>query len=137
MAVEDLGWRVVGITPEALELLASVGFRKSQLPRRLCRGHIVDRVQTARILFDRANPIVEEEFFEVFLRNDRTIIMLSEQNRGKGRLPKYLPFENDNALLFPNGALIAWKHRKPEVEFLASLYAEYRDGHIAPIDCGP
>ena len=43
MGVENYGWRVVGITREALDLLASSNFDKGKLPRRLCRGHITDR----------------------------------------------------------------------------------------------
>ena len=40
MGIENYGWQVVGITREALELLATENFDKNKLPRRLCRGHI-------------------------------------------------------------------------------------------------
>src|SRR5438552_2981048 len=76
MGIENYGWRVVGITREALDLLATVDFNKNKLPRSLCRGHIVDRIETARSLFTREEPMSLEDFFDTFLHNDRTVIML-------------------------------------------------------------
>ena len=84
MGIEDYGWRVVGITREALDLLASADFNKNKLPRQLCRGHIVDRIATTRMLFEREAPLGLEEFFEVFLHNDRTVIMLNMQGHTPG-----------------------------------------------------
>ena len=121
MGIENCGWRVVGITPEALELLESVEYRKEKLPRRLCRGHLVDRAQTSRALFDRLSPLPLNEFFELFLENDRTVIMLAEQNKHTKALPSFIQFENQDGELFPNGSLMAWKHRKNERDFLRSL----------------
>ena len=121
MGIEDCGWCVIGITPEALGLLESVEYRKEKLPRRLCRGHLIDRAQTSRALFDRLQPLPLDEFFELFLKNDRTVIMLAEQNRHNKGLPSYIPFENQNGELFPNGSLMAWKHRKRERDFLRGL----------------
>lgn len=122
MGVENHGWRVVGITKEALDLLASENFRKKNLPRRLCRGHVVDRVQTTRLLFDRDQPATLNDFFDRFLENDATVIMLSEQNMTR-TFPNYIPIENPDGELFPNGSLMGWKHRKKEREFLMQLYA--------------
>lgn len=122
MGVENHGWRVIGITSEALDLLASEDFRKHNLPRRLCRGHVVDRVQTTRLLFDRDQPVSLNDFFDRFLENDATVIMLNEQNKGR-TFPDYIPIENPDGELFPNGSLMGWKHRKKEREFLMQLYA--------------
>jgi hypothetical protein len=123
MGVEDYGWRVVGITREALELLATTDFNKNKLPRQLCRGHIIDRIETARQLFEREAPIGLEEFFEVFLNADRTVIMLNKQNDHTKPFPEYIKIDNPDAELFPNGALMSWKHRKKEREFLRQLHA--------------
>lgn len=124
MGIENCGWRVVGITSEALDLLATVDFRKDKLPRRLCRGHIVDRVQTTRLLFGRGAPTGLDAFFENFLHNDRTVIMLNEQNRRVEPFPPFIEIDNPNGELFPNGALISWKHRQTERDYLRGLYAE-------------
>ena len=63
--------------------------------RRLQRGHITDRVETARQLFSGDKP-----------------------------LPKYIAIDNPGAQLFPCGSLIGWQHRKAEVDFLRQLFKE-------------
>lgn len=122
MGIEDFGWRVVGITREALDLLATDNFDKNKLPRRLCRGHIIDRIQTSRLLFDREAPMPLDDFFDTFLQNDRTVIMLNEQNRTLP-FPQFIEIDNPDAELFPNGALMSWKHRKQEREYLRQLHS--------------
>ena len=114
MGIEDHGWRVIGITPEALQLLASVGFRKDKLPRQLCRGHVVDRIRTTKLLFEREEPVHLSEFFERFLENDTTVIMLTDQNKKGQEFPIFIPIENAGGELFSNGSLMGWKHRKKE-----------------------
>ena len=121
MGIENLGWRVVGITREALELLATADFRKDKLPRRLCRGHIVDRIQTTRLLFGRGEPMSLDEFFDRFLQNDRTVIMLTEQNRAE-QFPTFIDIDNPDGTLFCNGSLMSWKHRKMECDYLRSVH---------------
>ena len=127
MGVENYGWRVVGITREALDLLASSNFDKGKLPRRLCRGHITDRIQTTRLLFDREEPMPLDLYFETFLQNDCTVIMLNEQNHTKP-FPDYIEIDNSSAELFPNGALMSWKHRHRERDFLRGLHSSL-SGH--------
>lgn len=124
MGIENYGWQVVGITREALELLATENFDKNKLPRRLCRGHIIDRVQTTKLLFEGDTPMQLDSFFDVFLKNDRTVIMLNEQNSRTASFPKFIEINNPNSELFPNGSLMSWKHRKKEREFLRQLHSE-------------
>lgn len=124
MGVEDYGWRVVGITREALDLLATADFNKNKLPRQLCRGHIIDRIVTTRLLFERKAPMGIDEFFEAFLNADRTVIMLNKQNDHTKQFPDYIKIDNPDAALFPNGSLMSWKHRKKEREFLRQLHSE-------------
>jgi hypothetical protein len=126
MALENVGWRVVGITPEALKLLASVDFRKEALPRKLCRGHIVDRIQTTRKLFNRKQPVSERGFFQIFLASDRTVIMLAEQNQHGSAFPNFIEVDNPDGTLFPNGGLMAWKHQKKERDFLMALAKHHK-----------
>lgn len=123
MGIENYGWRVVGITREALDLLATADFNKNKLPRQLCRGHIIDRIDTTRLLFEREEPIGLEEFFKVFLNADRTVIMLNKQNDHTNPFPDYIKIDNPDAMLFPNGSLMSWKHRKKEREYLRQLHA--------------
>lgn len=122
MGIEDYGWRVVGITREALDLLAAGDFNKNKFPRQLCRGHIIDRIDTTRLLFERENPMGLEEFFKAFLNADRTVIMLNKQNHIKP-FPDYIEIDNPDATLFPNGSLMSWKHRMREREYLRKLHA--------------
>lgn len=126
MGIENYGWRVIGVTREALDLLATVDFNKNKLPRRLCRGHIVDRIQTTRLLFDREKPMSLENFFDTFLQNDRTVIMLNQQNDHTKPFPAFIEIDNPDAVLFPNGSLMSWKHRKKEREYLRRLHSGYR-----------
>ncbi len=127
MGLEDHGWRVVGITPEALDRLAEVDFDKRKLPRELCRGHLVDRRHTVQVLFDRKRPLSLPYFFRTFLKNDDTVIMLASQNPSRGhKFPHYIEFENPECGLFPNGSLMAWKHRSQERDFLRKLHEKRR-----------
>jgi hypothetical protein len=123
MGIEDHGWRVVGITREALDLLATADFNKNKFPRQLCRGHIIDRIETTRLLFEREEPMDLEEFFKAFLNADRTVIMLNKQNDHTKPFPDYIEIDNPDATLFPNGSLMSWKHRKKEREYLRKLHA--------------
>ncbi len=122
MGIEDFGWRVTGITPEALNLLAENNFEIRRLPRLLCRGHKIARNETTRRLFDRDTQVSLEEFFMTFLENDQTVIMLNTQNINGATFPEYIEIENPNAELFPNHGLIGWKHRKVERELLRELH---------------
>lgn len=128
MVIENFGWRVIGITREALDLLANEDFNKNKLPRRFCRGHIIDRIQTTRLLFVRDQPMQLENFFDCFLRNDLTVIMLNEQNRAKP-FPKFIEIDNPDAELFPNGSLMSWKHRAKEREYLRQLHSSLLENH--------
>lgn len=122
MGIENYGWRVIGITREALDLLATKDFNKNKLPRQLCRGHKKDRIKTTRDLFIREKPMKLDEFYKVFLRNDQTVIMLNEQNNHTKPFPKFIKIDNPKAELFSNGSLIGWKHRKNEREYLRQLH---------------
>ncbi len=123
MGIEDYGWLVVGVTREALDLLATADFNKNKLPRQLCRGHIINRIDTTRLLFEHNEPMGLEEFFKVFLNADRTVIMLNKQNDHTKPFPDYIKIDNPDAMLFPNGSLMSWKHRKKEREYLRQLHA--------------
>jgi hypothetical protein len=124
MGIEDIGWRVVGITPEALEEFAEYDFERP--PRTICRGHLAKRVDTARFLFDRKKCLDADTFIKEFLIRDRTVLMLNAQNRHTFSVPAYIKICNPRGDLFPNGSMIGWKHRNQEREFLRRLYQRVR-----------
>ncbi|MFM0367568.1 hypothetical protein, partial [Paraburkholderia sediminicola] len=65
MGSRPWSWRVIGITPAALNVFAAHGYRRP--PRQLQRGHKHDRSLTARALyFERAEPMQLAEFFDFF-----------------------------------------------------------------------
>ncbi|OGT00542.1 MAG: hypothetical protein A3F73_06990 [Gallionellales bacterium RIFCSPLOWO2_12_FULL_59_22] len=120
MGSKPWSWKVVGVTPEALDLFKQNNFKRP--PRLIQRGHKINRVETARQLFDRPTPIMLDEFIHIFLKNDETVLMTAEQNRKKD-FPNYIPINNSNAELFPSGSLVGWQHRQVEIDFLRHLYA--------------
>ena len=120
MASKPWSWKVVGITLEALNLFKQNDFCRP--PRLIQRGHKINRVETARQLFDRSTPIMLDEFFRIFLKNDETVLMTAEQNQQK-EFPNWIPINSPNAELFPSGTLVGWQHRQVEIDFLRDLYA--------------
>jgi hypothetical protein len=122
MGARPWSWRVVGITSEALEIFATNNFK--QITGQVQRGHYNDRASTAQLLFlDRSIPMPIEEFFDVFLTRDQTVLMTKEQNKHRpgGAFPDFIPIDQD-AEVFPSGTLVGWRHRKAEVEYLKKLH---------------
>lgn len=114
-------WRVVGITPAALNLFKENEFKKPT--RKIQRGHIYGRAETARLLFEIDEHLKLEEFFKIFLERDKTVLMLNEENPAKSKnpLPEFIPIELSEQV-FPCASLVGWHHGKKEVDFLRNLY---------------
>ncbi|MDK9726062.1 MAG: hypothetical protein OEL88_14420 [Sterolibacteriaceae bacterium MAG5] len=122
-------WRVVGITPEALALFAQHDFKKPPQKGAVVRGHLVSRKRTAEQLFHNEEPLGIGAFFDLFLTNDCTVLMLSKQNPSRGdQIPEYIPIENPDAYLFPCASLMGYHHEEQEVEFLRKLSPSVRQG---------
>jgi len=122
MGSRPWSWRVVGITPAALEIFAQNGFVR--VKGQVERGHLGERNKTAsHLYFERQAPMELNEFYEYFLERDRTVLMAKHENRARssGPLPDYIPVPVELEL-FPCGSLVGWKHRKLEMEFLRSLH---------------
>lgn len=131
MGSRPWSWRVVGITPAALNVLAQSEFKL--LPRSLHRGHRYQRSLTAQALFfDRAEAMPLREFFEFFLPRDETVIMTRTENapRAKGRFPAYIPIDRDLGL-FPCAPVVGWSHGEREVDFLRALHATSPHGVLS------
>lgn len=133
MGSRPWSWRVIGITPAALDIFAQHSFaRRAGL---IQRGHKEDRASTAQALFfDRRSPMRLNEFYDFFLERDQTVLMTKEENKHRpdGKFPKFIRIAADKQL-FPCGTLVGWQQRKAEVEFLRALHACIR---IKPGRCG-
>lgn len=115
-------WRVVGITPEALALFAEHEFNKPPKRGSVVRGHLHSRRLTTKALFDLDAPLPLDQFFAVFLENDKTVLMLQEQNPSRGdHVPDYIEIDNPHAHYFPCGRLVGYLHEEQEIEFLKKL----------------
>jgi hypothetical protein len=115
-------WRVVGITPAALQLLAANNYRYAK--GKVCRAHMVDRIDTARKMFEDARPLSEDQFFSMFWKNDKTIIATKSENKNGGPLPTALPIDYRRGL-FQSG-LVGWRHGTREADYLRQLHAKYK-----------
>ncbi len=119
----EFPWRVVGITPGALEILASNNYE--YVKGQVCRAHINSRIDTARKVFKPPEPLSEDEFFNVLWENDRTVISTKSENKVGAQLPEYIPI--DYAVgLFRGQKQVGWKHAKKEAEFLRERHIEYK-----------
>lgn len=95
MGEQTFSWRVIGITPAALDAFAATGFN-SKSGQGITRAHLRQRIDTVRELLLPDKPLSEREFFEIWLANDRTILCARGEN--KVAIPKYIPIENDDGL---------------------------------------
>ncbi|WP_148264765.1 hypothetical protein [Collimonas fungivorans] len=124
MGARPWSWRVIGITPAALQVFSDHDFKRP--PRQLQRGHKQDRASTASVLyFDCTEPMPLEEFFAFFLERDETVIMTNDENkhRPNSTFPDFIAIDSKDEL-FPCGTLVGWQHRKAEINFLRALYAK-------------
>jgi hypothetical protein len=122
-------WRVIGITVAALELFAANDFQAPT--RKIQRGHRHGRADTARLLFGGERPLKLDDFFDVFLKRDQTVLMVVKENpaRSSRPFPKFIPIKL-SAQVFPCASLVGWHHRKHEVEFLRDLHSKYLAGVV-------
>jgi hypothetical protein len=127
MGSRPWSWRVIGITRNALEVFARNDFQRPA--GKIQRGHRDDRASTARALFREPDAALSlEEFFNVFLQRDETVLMTVEENKHQpdGTFPDFIPIERERQV-FPCGTLVGWQHRKQEVQFLRDLYSQVLD----------
>jgi len=131
MAAKAFSWRVIGITPAALDEFAAAGFY-SKSRQGITRAHLRPRIDTVRKLLLPDKPLSERELFETWLANDHTILCAKGEN--KPAIPKYIAIENEDGTLFScHGKLAGWHHRKREREFLKELFAgRARHSLVAP-----
>lgn len=118
MSGQPWSWRVVGITPLALQRYKEQDF-KHRSKQGFTRAHLRPRIETVQQLLAPEQPMSQMVFIETHLRYDATVICVKGQNTNPG--PKYIPFVNDDAALFPSKK-VSWSHSTKEHAFLRDLY---------------
>jgi len=109
-------WRVVGITPKALELYRLNSFQTS---KGLVRGHLNMRIKTFELFFSKDELLRSSEFWKLFKKYDPVILMTKEENKSHDT-PSYIKISNPKANFFTNSG-INWQLTKQDVELLKSL----------------
>lgn len=126
MAGEPWGWRVVGITEGALNELAKNDFKYTK--GLVCRAHFVDRIETARVIFDKLIP--KDQFFKQYFETDETVITLKSENISGGP-SEYIPMNLERKLFLSRQ--VGFTHSQNERAHLRDLHTAYHAGKVAPI----
>ena len=120
MGRRSWSWRVVGVTPAALDALAEVNFyNRKELG--LVRAHLVKRIDFVSHLMHLPQPANYEDFVSYWIANDQTVIALRSEN-GKDGIAAYLPFNAPG--LFSSERLAGWVHGNAERTILKELHAQ-------------
>jgi hypothetical protein len=116
MGGHDWSWRVVGITPGALDVLEANNYR--YVKGKVCRAHLVGRHSTAGVVFTRPQPFGEDEFFRTFWENDETVITTKSENKASASPPEHLRIDH-NLGLFVSNPLVGWRHTSPATSVIS------------------
>lgn len=119
-SINQNSWRVVGITPAALAVFKTYGYKK-QSGMGINRSHITQRATFyLELLQTKFNTA--EAFWKAYFDNDMTILATSTENMSKSTeiFKNYYPIPADERKLFQTAGY-AWKHKDEEIEFLKDL----------------
>lgn len=114
-------WRVVGITPAALQSFRNSAYKKVARDG-ITRAHIQSRFQTTSELLQPDEPFSAEKFICIWIENDKTVLCVRGEN--KDPLPPYISFSDAEHGLF-RSSQIAWRHGKMEREYLMRLAKDH------------
>ena len=112
-------WHVIGITMAALKRYKELEFRHARKSG-ITRAHLIPRIKTTTKLLTAAKPFSFNEFFDIWLSADKTVLCGPGENQREFSA-SYLPIDNLDYQLF-NSATIGWKFRVEESMFLRLLY---------------
>ena len=116
-------WTIVGISDDALSLIASNGFSKTN--KGVVRGHIKDRKDRASHLFT-ADFKSSEDAFDYYIKYDKVTLVTQNEN-GRGKSPA--DWSKQHTLptgLFPYRCGFSAKYTNEALSYLKTLYeAEY------------
>jgi hypothetical protein len=119
MACRDFSWQVIGITEKALKQYKSQDFKRANKDG-ITRGHIKPRALTANLVMNKTKHLSLQEFFDVWLMNDKTVLCAKGEN--KTLLPEYIRFDNTENLFNCKDMIVGHRHKEQEIEFLKKLY---------------
>lgn len=114
------GWRVIGITPNALRLFHEVEFRSR--PKGVQRAHLFNRIETIKMLLSASELFSKEALFDTWQSRDKTILCLAKENRKINEL-EHCEIDNPDGRYFSN-AYIGYSY-SPSLEgkLLNSMWA--------------
>lgn len=120
-SIHSNSWRVIGITPAALEVFKNKNFKKVS-GMGINRSHVTQRSEFYHQLLN-SNFSSAQDFWKKYYENDMTILATSTENMSKTKdsLKVYYPVPSDERNLFKTSGF-SWKHKDEEVEFLKALY---------------
>ena len=121
MAYEQWSWRVVGITEDAIRVIARNGFRKPK--HALARDHTQPRAITyTKVFCSGLMPF--EEWWNWIWTHDKTILMTNKEHNSKN-VSKVYPVD-PGVGLFRSTGLVGWRHTIAiEGEFVRQLTNQY------------
>ena len=122
-------WRVVGITPKALQQLESQEY-KYKTGAGIQRAHVYDRFETFGLLIDE--PWEQDKFWSLIADRDRTILAARGEYNSI-TFEQAIPIDDpglfitsDQKIYFPSQN-IGYRHAGIEREFLIKLHHEYKN----------
>jgi hypothetical protein len=116
MACEFFSWQVVGITEAALKEFAKSDFQKNNDGPKITRAHVISRLDTAHKVFSPEEPLSEDEFWNIWLQCNKTILCAEGEN--KKIVPEYIRIDNPDCGLFPSNKKVGWRHGPLEQDCL-------------------
>ena len=120
MAAKAFSWRVVGITEAALKKFSEFDFRY-RTGIGITRAHLKPRIETVRMVLAPREPLSENEFLDIWLSNDRTVLCVKGEN--KATVPEFIAFDNTTGELFScHRVLAGWRHLRRERDYLRNLF---------------
>jgi predicted transport protein len=119
MACRSFSWHVVGITRKALDQYVNQDFKR-QKKDGITRGHIIPRIDTARELLNQEHHVQLNDFFKIWLANDKTVLCAKGEN--KRVIAQFIAFDNKENLFNCENMLVGHKHEAEEIAFLKNLH---------------
>lgn len=109
LSYETWSWRVVGITEEAIKVIARNNFKKPS--KALARDHSVPRVETYNRVFEAKMNF--DDWWRWIWEHDKTTLMTNKEHQSiKTKPPSLIYPINPSDNYFIGGLLIGWHQTK-------------------------
>ena len=125
-SINPNSWRVIGITPAAMEIFKAHNFKKVS-GMGINRSHLVHRYPFYDYLL-KMDIMSPEDFWDKYYSNDITVLATSSENmKNSSSIEKEsIHIPNDERSLFRTAGY-AWKHKEEEENFLRELYIKFKN----------